>query len=71
MVDERTYILKDHVQLGVVLVGGTPALEKVRNKTLLIHYVLANEHCILLQLVDIQEEILVDIFLLVDALAEL
>ncbi len=43
----------------------------VGNQSLLIDYVLAYEHCVFLQLIDVQEEILVNVFLLINSLAVL
>ena len=48
MVDERTDILQQHIQFGIVNIRCAPALQKIGNQTLFIHDILADEHCILL-----------------------
>ena len=72
MVYQRGYVLEYDREVGaqVRILGTGLALEQVGHQALLVDYVLAHVHRILLELVDVQQEVLVDILLLVYALAE-
>ncbi len=73
MVDKGRNILEYNVQMlaNFRILGTALALDDIGEQPLLIHDILADEHCIFLQLIDIQQEFLVDILLLIDTLAEL
>ena len=71
MVDQRRDVLEQDVQLGDDGLRGLLTLKQGGNHALLIHDVLANDHRVLLQLVDVQQEFVAHIFTQADALAVL
>ena len=73
VVDQGGDILEDDGQVvpQFGILGAAFALEDVGDQPLFVHDVLADDHGVLLQLVDVQQEFFVDVLLLVDALAEL
>ena len=71
MVDEGRDIPKHDIQFRMQMVRELLALENRRDHTLLVDNVLANEHCIVLQLVDVDKELLADILTQVDLLVVL
>ena len=71
MVDQGIDVLEQNRETPVQILRVLVAPEHIRDQTLLIDDVLAHEHRVFLQLVDVQEEVLVDVFLLVDSLAVL
>ena len=68
MVDQGRDILQEHVQAGIQRLRHLGAAHEVGNQALLIHDILADHHRVLLELGDIDQEFLVDVLLLVDAL---
>ena len=62
MVDQRRDVLEQDTQLAVDHVGGLVGTEDARDHALLIDDVLAHQHRVFLELVDVEEEFLVDVF---------
>ena len=71
MVDQRCNILQENAEPLVQSIRAFLAFQQVCDQPLFIDYVLAHDHRVFLQLVNVQKEILVDVFPLVDAFAEL
>ena len=68
MVDEGRYILQQHGEPCLQRAGHLGALHKVRYQALLIDHILTHHHRVFLELGDVQEEFVVDVFPALDAL---
>ena len=62
MIYQRGYILKEHIEPLAVFNRIVRTFENAGNNPLLVDDVLANEHGVILELVDVDEEFLADIF---------
>ena len=62
VIDERGDVLQEHIQTGLILLRIVRALENTGDNPLLVDDVLTDEHRILLQEVDVDEEFLADVF---------
>ena len=61
MIDQRGYILKEHIEPRAVFNRIVRTFENAGNNPLLVYDILTNEHCVLLNDIDIDEEFLADI----------